>query len=147
MNMDQELKKKLKRFYSEEQIRVMELLQNLGFAASSVDIRVLKNITLEDFKNKEFKVEWMPVDRYCLQAEVITQMESENKIPVSPVEFIGALSKMEKMDKVSRVCLSPLEKLGWVNLVANDWIQRTICSIFSGDGFGSNCLFAVKTRI
>ncbi|OGM96512.1 MAG: hypothetical protein A3B86_00445 [Candidatus Yanofskybacteria bacterium RIFCSPHIGHO2_02_FULL_38_22b] len=149
--MKQELKKKLSRFYTKEQIQIRELLNNLGFAASSVDIIVLKDITLENFKNRQFDVEWMPIDGYSLQEEVLAQMEIKNKIPVTPVEFIGALSKMENMDEVSRICLFQLKlagstELSWVHLTANGWIQRTICSIFSGDGFGPHCLFAVKPK-
>ena len=150
--MDLALRKKLLRYYSEEQLRIKELLQNLGFAASSVDVRVLKDITLENFKNKDFYIEWMPITNYCLTGDVLAQMKNKNKIPASPLEFIGALSKMEKMDEISRVCLFQLQKeagstqLSWVHLTANGWIQRTICSILSGDGFGPNCLFAVKPQ-
>lgn len=144
--MDEQLKIKLRRFYTEEQIRIKELLEALKFTASSVDVRVLKNIKLRDFENKVFDIEWMPIDKYCLLKEVLEKIENKNKIPANPIEFISALSKMEKMNEISRICLFKLEKLGWVHLTANGWIQRTICSIFSGDGFGPNCLFAVKTR-
>lgn len=144
--MDEQLKIKLRRFYTEEQIRIRGLLETLKFKASSVDVRVLKNVKMEDFENRDFNVEWMFIDRYCLLKDVLEKIESKNKVPVSPIEFIGTLSKMDEMDEISRICLFQLEKLGWVHLTANGWIQRTICSILSGDGFGPKCLFAVKPK-
>ena len=146
MPISPEIKAKMMRFYSEDHLRVMELLQDLSFAVSSVNPKIFKGITLNNFENNDFYVEWLPIDGYLYQNEVLAKMEEQNKVPVTPVEFIGNLSKMDDLGPQTRICLFQFEKYGWAHLAANGWIQKTICSILSGDGFGPNCLFAVKSK-
>ena len=142
--MDHALKIKLRKYYSEEQIRIMELMESLGFHASSVDVRILKNIELKDFEINTSHVEWMPIDYFSLMREVLEKIEGENKTPASPTEFISAISKMDKITGV-RIGFLQLEKIGWGHLVSIESIQRSIGSILAGDGFAPGCLFAVKT--
>ena len=143
--MDATLKLKLRRFYTEEQIRVMELLENLGFKASSVEAKIMAEFQLEDFRDLPPQIEWMPIEHYSLLKDVLKKISDDGKEPVGPLEFISSVSKMDRITGV-RICLFQFERLGWVHLVSIQQLQRTIGSILSGDGFAPGCLFAVKPR-
>ena len=124
----------------EEVKKTKDLLCNLGFDGSNVDPKVLKG-----FQYTEAPVEWMKINRYSLTADVIKQIGSEDKISVSPFEFISELSRLGKITGV-RVCLFQFNELGWVSLVATEGVQRTIVSVFSGDGWADVCQFGVKPK-
>ncbi len=121
---------------SEEEKYVQRMLSGMGFQNSSVDPKIL-----------EFgvSVEWMPIDHYSLTKDVLAKIEKEGKISVEPIEFIGAVSRMKKIEEV-KVCLCSIDGINIGALVASEDIQREIVSIFSGDGFAPCCTFAVKSR-
>lgn len=138
--MDETLRSRLRRFYSEEQIRIMDLTKKLGFHASSIDPKVLKNIFAKDFDIDTSRVEWLAIDNYSLTANVLFKIKAENKVLASPIEFISAVLKIKKIKGV---------RIGLMengHLVVKEDIQRTIGSILAGDGFAPCCLFAVKSR-
>ena len=128
----------MKRSYNKEEEAVKDLLKSLRFDASSVDLRIMK-----DFQITAGPVGWMPIAFYSLTKDVLKKIEQDGNTPVSPFEFITAVSKLDKIIGV-KVCLFKFGELRWISLIAIENTQRTISSILSGDGYAPNCEFAVK---
>jgi len=123
---------------SEEDIKARKLLETLGFHTSSV----IPAIPL-GFYRKDSPVEWMQISNYQMTSDVLAQIERENKVPLDPFEFITEVSKLKELIPI-RVCLFRHNDKPAALIAAEDVGQRSISSIFSGDGWAPVCQFAVK---
>lgn len=124
---------------TKEETEVRELLRSLNFHCSNIDPKIMKG-----FKDIESPIIWMPIGIYSLTEQVLKKMVLQGLEPVGPFEFISAVSRLKKIHPV-KVCLFQIDNLRGA-LIAVEEIQRTISAIFAGDGWGSNCEFAVKPK-
>ena len=123
---------------------LIKFWKELRFDVGVVDTELMKNIKLEDIKSETSPIQWLSIERYSMTNEIIKKINSENKVPVQPLKFLGNISKLEEIDGI-KVCLF-LYKERWAALIANQTIQRTISLINSGDGWDKICQFAVEPK-
>jgi hypothetical protein len=118
--------------------------QPLGFEVWPEDLKLIKGLNLEEIMAEETCMEWMPTDGYRLTRDIVCQMEKCGKAPAGLPIFLRALSELKNITG-TRVCL--FEHNGsWRAWVSTGKIQRSISPLFSGDGWGDKCLFAVVTK-
>lgn len=122
-----------------EIIKVKGFFQDLGFPASSIDPRIIKN-----FKYTREPVEWLSIDYYHTSAQVLSKINASKKVSVTSSEFISEVSRMREFKDVL-VCFIDVKGIGKGCLVSSVNIQKEITAIFSGDGFASCCKFAIKS--
>ena len=123
---------------------LIKFWKELRFDVGVVDTELMKNIKLEDIKSETSPIQWLSIERYSMTNEIIKKIDSENKVTVQPLKFLGTVSKLEKIDGI-KVCLFQYKEK-WAALIASQGIQRTISLINSGDGWDKICQFAVEPK-
>lgn len=132
-----------RRYVSKEVEASRRLLQRLRFQCSAVERWILKGFRLNQQKPK---IEWLPVERYCLTADILAMIEREGKVLANRFDYLADVSEMEKITGI-RVCLWLRDDNShWDALVAIEGIQRTISSLLSGDGWAPPCFVAVVSK-